>query len=142
MMIIHDSWNIRHNRQFSIILSHFLTFDPPNNLKNQQFKKKKKKSGDINLHLHATNDIIWCILPDIWSVTDNFLSLRAIFCPFTLVTTQKTEIWKKYKKFLDMLSFYIFVPQIKIIRWMVHKKRCTTDRDFCDFGPFFALWPS
>ena len=53
-------WNIRHDRQsFYVILSHFLPFDPPNNLKNQNFEKneKKKITGDIIiLQLCTTNE--------------------------------------------------------------------------------------
>ena len=49
-------------REFFVILGHFLPFDPPNNPKNQNFEKMKKKQkqtkpGDISiLHLYSTND--------------------------------------------------------------------------------------
>ena len=49
---------------FFVILGHFLLFNPPNNLKNQNFEKmKKKKPEDITiLHLHTTNDdhMLYC----------------------------------------------------------------------------------
>ena len=54
--MMHGSCNIRLNRLFFVILGHFLHSDPPNNLKNQNFEKMKKK--DIILHLCTTNDIV------------------------------------------------------------------------------------
>ena len=33
---------MRYKAQQTVILGHFLPFDPPNNLKNQSFKKMKK----------------------------------------------------------------------------------------------------
>ena len=38
------------------------------------------------------------------------------FCPFIPITTQKTKILKKWKKFLEISSFYICVPKM-MIRW-------------------------
>ena len=65
----------------------------------------------------------------------------AIFCPLTLLTTQKIKVLKKWKKHLEILSFCTHVPQ-KIIIWcMVPKIFSATDRLFCHFGLFFALLP-
>ena len=52
------SWDKKARQtEFFVILGHFLPFDPPNNLKNQNFEKMKKPYEDIIiLHLHATND--------------------------------------------------------------------------------------
>ena len=57
-----------------------------------------------------------------------YFSFWAIFCPFTSVTAQKTEIKKKKKKkHPEISSFYICVPKI-IIRWCtVPEIWCTTD---------------
>ena len=64
-----------------------------------------------------------------------------IFCPLTLLTTQKIKVLKKWKKNLEILSFCTHVPQ-KIIIWcMVPKIFSATDRLFCHFGLFFALLP-
>ena len=43
------------------------------------------------------------------------LSVWAIFCPLTLLTTQKIKSLKKWKRHLEILSFYSCVPQIKIM---------------------------
>ena len=43
--------------EFFVIFGHFLPFHPPNNPKNQNFEKIKKKHGYvIILHLYSTND--------------------------------------------------------------------------------------
>ena len=57
----------------------------------------------------------------------NFLSLWAIFCPFTPLTAPKPKILKNWKKYLEISSFYIWVPKI-MIRWCtVPETRCVTD---------------
>ena len=56
----YDVWLHRYKAQQTevfVILGHFLPFDPPNNLKNQNFENMKKLPEDIIiLHLHTTND--------------------------------------------------------------------------------------
>ena len=61
--------------EFFVILSHFLPFDPPNNLKNQSFNKMKHMPEEIIiLHLRTTNDDHMMYGPEIWSVTDRIFS--------------------------------------------------------------------
>ena len=51
------SWDIRHDTQFFLSLcAIFFPFDPPNNLKNQNFAKMKTMPGDIILHMCTIND--------------------------------------------------------------------------------------
>ena len=50
---------------------------------------------------------------------NNFLSFWAIFCPFTPLTTQKIKILKKWKRHLEILSFYTSVQKIMIICYTV-----------------------
>ena len=48
---------MEHNREFFVILDHFLPSYPTNNSENQDFEKMKKKPGDIIiLHKCNTND--------------------------------------------------------------------------------------
>ena len=49
----------------------------------------------------------------------DFLTFWAIFRPFTFPAAQKIEILKKWKKHLEILSFYGSVPKMKIIWCMV-----------------------
>ena len=78
---MYGSWNRRHNL---------------NNLKNQNLEKMKKMPGDIII-LQMT--IIWCMVPEILSMTGkDFLLFWTIFWPFTSLTTWKSKFKKKWKK--------------------------------------------
>ena len=70
-----------------------------------------------------------------------FLSFWAIFWPFTPLMIPKIKILKKWKKCLEILSFYTCVPQMKIIWYMIPEKFGATEQIFYHFGPFFALSP-
>ena len=76
--------------------------------KYQNSEKLKKAPGDIIiLYLCTIMMIIWCMVPEIWSTTDIFLSFWASFCPSTAVTTQKIKIMKNWNKHLEISSFYM-----------------------------------
>ena len=81
------SWDMEGDRQnFFVIFGHFLLLYLTKNPKNQNFeKKKKKKNYIIILNLYITNYIKWCMLPEIWSATNNFLSFWGIFYSFALL---------------------------------------------------------
>ena len=68
-----------------------------------------------------------------------FLSVWAIFCPLTFLTTQKIKILKNLKNLLKILSFYTCVPQMTTMWCMVPERLSATNRIFCHFGLFFAL---
>ena len=70
----------------------------------------------------------------------NFCHFRPSLA-FTQLLTPKIKIWKKCKKYLQMLSFYTCTPKIKIIWCMVPQISSTTNRIFCHSGLFFALLP-
>ena len=74
--------------------------------------KKWKKHLEISLFntCEPKITIIWCMLPEVWSATDNFSSFWAIFCPFTQLLTPKIKIWKKCTKTQGILSFNTCVP--------------------------------
>ena len=81
-----------------------------------------------------------------WDMTHDrckcYFSFWAIFCPFTPLTAQKIKILKKWKKHLEISSFYICVPKIMIRRCMVPEISCMTNVIVIShFGLFFALLP-
>ena len=75
---------------------------------------------------------------DIKCKRQSSLSLWALFSPLTLLTTEKIKILKKWKKTLEILSFYTRVPQIPGIWCMVPEISSATDIIFCYFGLFFC----
>ena len=131
--------------EFFVILDCFLPFYPSNNPKTQKFEKMKKTPGDIIiLHKCTINDNH--MMYGSWDMKhdrQNFLSFWTIFCPFTPLTTQKIKILKKWKKHLEISSFYTSVPKIMIICYTVLEIWCVTDVIVIfHFGLFLALWPS
>ena len=87
----------------------------------------KKTPGDIII-LHKCTKIHDHMLYCSWHVVRDrcncYFSFWAIFCPFTPITAQKMKIFKKWKKYLVISSFYTCVPKI-MIRW------CTVTEIWC-----------
>ena len=117
MYTINDNHMMYHScgawqAEFFVILAYFLHFYPHNNPKNQNFEIMKKPPGDIiTLHMCTINDNH--MMYGSWDMEcdgQNFLSFWTVFCPFTPLTTQKIKILKKWKKHLEILSFYTSVP--------------------------------
>ena len=76
----YDVWFLRYEVQrteFFVILDHFLAFYPPNNPKNRNFEKLRKKPVILSFYTCVPwTTIIWCMAPEIESMKDK------IFCHF------------------------------------------------------------
>ena len=96
--ILCGSWFGTQWKLLFFILGYFLHFNLPNSLKNQNFLKMKKTTGDIIiLHMCPKNHDH---MPyGSWDMAHNgcqcYFSFWAIFCPFTSLTIQKIKISKK-----------------------------------------------
>ena len=66
----------------------------------------------------------------------NVLSFWAIFCPFNPLTTPKIKILKKWRKHLEMSSFYTCVPKTTIMRY----SSWNTERGKQIFLSFWAIF--
>ena len=71
----------------------------------------------------------------------NCLSFWAIFCPFTSLRTQKNKILKKWKKHLDMSSFYTCIKNHNHRMYASWDMDCDRHNFLYHFGSFFALLP-
>ena len=121
----YDVWFVRYVAcwtELFVILDHFLPFYTSSNLKNENFEKLKKIPGDIIiLYKCAKNHdhMLYCS----WEMARNgcncYFSFWAIFCPFTSLTAQKIKILKKWKKHLEISSFYNGVPKLMVICFTV-----------------------
>ena len=120
--------------EFFIVLGYFLPFYASNSWENQNFEKMKKMPRDnIILHMCIINENH--MMYGSWDMEcdrHNFFSFWTIFWPFTPVTTWKIKILKKWKKCLQISSFYTGVLKIMII-WV------TDVIVIFHFGLFFAL---
>ena len=64
--------------------------------------------------------IIWCIVPEIWSVMDIiFCHFGPFFAFLPPQKPEKSKFWRKRKKHLETLSFYKSIPKILIICYPV-----------------------
>ena len=134
---------------FFAIMVNFLSFYPPPSpptrspLTTRKIKILKKWENDLELAsfyaclLKITT--IWCILPETW-ITTGILSFLAIFCTFTLLTTWKIKILKKWEKHLQLSSFYTCLPKIRIIWCMLPEIWSVTDRIFIIFSHFLHFY--
>ena len=85
----------------------FFALLPPNNFKNRNLEKLKKRPGDIILHVYHKLQSY-----DVWflSATNNFFCHFGPFFAFLHpLITWKIEILKNWKKVLKILSFYTCV---------------------------------
>ena len=95
-------------------------------------KIKIKKKWKIHLEISSFYTCVLKIMiisytvPEIWCVTD----VIVIFHPglFFALTAQKIKILKKWKKCLEISSFYICVPKLMIRSCMVLEIWCLRDR--------------
>ena len=93
-------------RQFFVILGNFFPFTPLTTHKIKILKKWRKHLEKSSFYTCVPKiKVVWCMLPEIWSVTGTiFYQFRPLFCPFTL-TILKIKIWKKKKKTLEDIIF-------------------------------------
>ena len=129
---------------FFVILGHFFPFYPSKNQENQNAIKKKKMekvSGDvIILHMCTKNHNYMHASWDMEYDRHNFLSFRAIFCPFTPQLTPKIKIWNKCKKpwrYYPITHVYHKWRSYDV--WFIRYK---TRQSFLSFWKFCALWLS
>ena len=77
-----------------------------------------------------------------WDIEQNILKLVILghFLPFYPLKTPKIKILKKWITLLEISSFYTCAPKIIILWCMVPEIWSATDRIFCQYGLFFALF--
>ena len=86
------------NRVF-VILDLFLPFDPPHNPKNQNFEKSKKCLEILSFYTSVPQmTIIWCMLPEIWSMTVIIFCHFWPFFAFYPTNNPKNQNFEKMKK--------------------------------------------
>ena len=110
-IMMHGSWDMEYSRQ--IFLSFWVIFCPFTPLipwKNKIMKKWKCNWRCYHftlVHHKWQLHYVWFLR---YGARQSLLSFLTIFCPFTLLTTQKFKILKKWKKSLKISSFYTCVP--------------------------------
>ena len=111
----YDVWFLRYGAgqtEFFLTDDLFFVYLPPNNPENQNFEKWKKRVAISFTQVYHK----WQSY-DAWFL--RYVSFWVIFCSFTPLTTQKIKILKKWKKELEIPSFYTGVPNIMIVCYTV-----------------------
>ena len=124
--MIYSSWNIECDSFCPFTLS------PPlktQNIRKNSWRYQKPQSCEVQLLRYRVRQT-------------NFFVILSHFFPFYPQTTWKIKILKKWKKYLEMSSFYKCVPKIIIIWCMLPEIWSVADLILCHFGPFFALLPN
>ena len=96
--MMYGSWDMKHDGQN--FLSFWTIFSPftPLTWKIKILKKWRNHLEILSFYTGISKiTIIWCMIPDIWSVTMS-CHFGLFFCPFTPLTTQKIKSLKKWKK--------------------------------------------
>ena len=127
-LMMYCSWDIRHDRQ-KFLSFYFVTIQ-----KIKILKEWKKHLEISSFHKYAPKIMIICYaVPEIWHMTHVILIFHfGLFLPFYPLppppppNSPKNQNFKKWKKDLEISSFYTSVPNI-MIRWcMVPEIWCTT----------------
>ena len=128
------------------ILGYFLPFNPPppNSLKKTANISSFHTSVPKIMITYTSIQkimIIYYTVPKIWHVMDVIVIFH--FGLSFALTVPKMKIFKKWKKWLDISSFYTSVPKIMIICYTVPMIwHMTGVIVIFHFGLFFALLPS
>ena len=79
--------------------------------------RQKSPAAGLNWNPCCSCDMVH----DIWNC---YFSFRTIFCPFTPLTARKMKISQKWKKRLEISSFYTSAPKLMIIVYTVLELWC------------------
>ena len=127
--MIYSSWNIQCDKLKLELWVRFCPLTPPppppppppsqkkKPLKNQNFEKKWKKLQEISSFYRCAPKKHNHMRYGFWNTEwDRLLfSFRAIFCPFTLLTTHKINTFKKMKKaFWDVIALHMAAKNHKM----------------------------
>ena len=106
---------------------------------------KEKKKNEKNASRYKSFYTNMCIINEDHMIYGSWnIRCDRHFChfgPFLALTIWKIKLLKKWKKPLEILSFYTCVSQMTIMWCMVLEIWRLKDRICCHFGPFFALLP-
>ena len=108
----------------------FLPFYPPNDPKNQNFEKMKKKWLEIisftQLYQKSWSYVTLFMRYDVWGMWFLFFIL-GYFLPFYHPNNQKNQNFRKMIKHLEISSFHTCVPKIMITWCLVPETWSATD---------------
>ena len=141
--IMYVSWDMEHDRHnFFSFWTIFLPFYPQQLRKSKFWENEKKASKHYFTevyHKWQSYDV-WFLRHEAWQT--ECLVILGHFLPFYLPNSLKNQNEKRWKKHLEISSFYNSVPKIMIICYTVTEIWCVTGAIVIfNFGLSFALLP-
>ena len=143
--MVYGSWDMECDGQICCHFKQFFALLPPWNPKKGKILKKWKKMPGDTIILHKCTENQDHMLCCSWYMACDrgncYFSFWAIFCPFTPITAWKMKITKKkkWKKHLEMSSFYTSAPRITTIWYTAPEIWHVMNVIIFHFGLFFAL---
>ena len=141
--MVPEIWSMT-DRMF-VILGHILHFYYTSNLKIKVFKKlkklKKKHLEILSFYICVPlMTIIWCMVPEIWSVTDIiFCHFESFFALLPLQKPKKSKPWKKWKKHRNVICILLHLMHATAC---AHPSTRTSSLVHVRNGTcHFCLWP-
>ena len=137
--MIPEIWSAT-DRTFLSFWTNFCPFSPLTAWKMTILKKWKKHLKILSFYRSVPKIMIICYtVPEVWNVTDVIVIFHfRLFLPFYPLTAQKIKISKKFKKSLEISSFYIRVAKI-IIRWCTVLEVWCATNGWTD-GQTYKMW--
>ena len=109
----YDEWILKYKvtqTDFFVILSHFLPFYPLTTCKIKILKKWNTHLGIRSFYVCVPKIMFkWCIV--FWDTECNRQKILSVWA-FTPLTIWKIKIFKKWKNYLEISSFYTWVPHV------------------------------
>ena len=128
---MYGSWDMEHKQKTSLSFwAIFCSFTPLTPQKIKILKKWKENTWRYHdfTQILPKIMIICYTVSEIWHVTGViFIFHFRLFCPFTTLTNQKIKIFKTWRKYLEISSFYACVSNIMITLCTIPEIRRATD---------------
>ena len=116
-------------------MGQFLVFYFPHNPENQNVKKNEKSTWRCHHFTHVYHKWqLWCMAPEIWSVTDIIFCHFEPFLPFYSTNNPKNQNLEKMKKTGDINILH------KCIKNHDHMLHCSWDMVHDGCNCYFSFW--
>ena len=109
--VMYGSWDTEWDRIFFHFGSFFALL-PLNNMENQNFENKKKKCLEMSsFYIWVPKiTIIWCVLPEIWNVTDKIIGqFGPLIINYSFIIKMATKMKHGMWWLLDYLVNFYFI---------------------------------
>ena len=140
----YDIWFLKYKvwqtKNF-VIFGNFLPFEPLT-IQKIKISKLKKTPGDIIILNICTINDVWCMVPEIWSVTDKFFCLSGPFSALlSSYGSRKSKFWKIKKTPGDIIILHTCTLNDSHMMYGSWDMECNGQNFFVILGHFLPFYP-